>query len=244
MYKTFKIILSKLVSKKTIFKFESQLRFFLYIFYIGNKKKCNICQTKLRKFISINHDLVCPRCGSLSRTRRLKSIIDTYFHDTQLMILDFSPNRSFYKYFKKEHPNYLASDLSGDFFSDVSYNLLDLPVPPNYYDLIICYHILEHIENDTKAIAELYRILKNGGTCIIQTPFKEGDSYENEQIVNPDERKIHFGQEDHVRIYSVNGLFIKLQQIGFEVEIITFNDKTDSFYGFTNQETILIAKKN
>ncbi len=116
-----------------------------------------------------------------------------------------------------------------------------IPLGNNAFDLIICYHILEHIENDSQAMIELQRVLKPNGSCIIQTPFKEGDIYEDFSIKSPDERLKAFGQKDHVRIYSVEGLQQRLKENGFQdVEIKTF--PAEGRYGFM-EETVLICKK-
>ena len=40
-----------------------------------------------------------------------------------------------------------------------------------YFDLIICNHVLEHIEDDKSALDELYRILKYNGISILQVPI-------------------------------------------------------------------------
>jgi len=58
----------------------------------------------------------------------------------------------------------------------MQYDITDLDIPDDSFDLIICYHILEHVEEDLKAMQELYRVMKKSGVCIIQTPFKEGKS--------------------------------------------------------------------
>ena len=111
------------------------------------------------------------------------------------------------------------------------------------FDLIICYHILEHIDNDIKAMNELWRILTKGGYCIIQTPFKEGEIYENNAITSPKEREKHFGQSDHVRVYSINGLTKRLENVGFQVEIRNFREKYENINGLNETETVLICQK-
>ncbi|MEJ6793130.1 MAG: hypothetical protein QNK89_10480 [Lacinutrix sp.] len=52
-------------------------------------------------------------------------------------------------------------------------------------------------------MSELLRILKPKGKCYIQTPFKTGDIYEDSDIKTEEQSLLHFGQEDHLRIYSV-----------------------------------------
>jgi hypothetical protein len=70
-----------------------------------------------------------------------------------------------------------------------------------------------------------------------------GDIYENASVQTPQERKIHFGQEDHVRIYSVQGLQNRLENAGFEVIVKKFQELPDDRFGFKPIEIILICKK-
>jgi hypothetical protein len=90
---------------------------------------------------------------------------------------------------------------------------------------------------------ELYRVLKNKGICIIQTPFQEGEIYENPSIKTEDGRLQHFGQKDHVRIYSAKGLEERLSNCGFQVNIREYKEDFNNKYGFKNKETILICTK-
>lgn len=90
---------------------------------------------------------------------------------------------------------------------------------------------------------ELFRVLDSGGTCIIQTPFREGNIYENALLRTPEERALHFGQADHLRIYSVNGLKERLEASGFQVEVSEYHNHTANRDGFEPVEFILIASK-
>lgn len=58
----------------------------------------------------------------------------------------------------------LEKDLNIDFQQA---DLKNLPFPDNCFDIIICKHVLHHIENQEKAISELYRCLKKDGLLII-----------------------------------------------------------------------------
>ena len=89
---------------------------------------------------------------------------------------------------------------------------------------------------------ERVRILKKGGVCIIKKAFKEGKIYENEEIQTPEERLAHFGQEDHVRIYSVAGLVERLRGAGFQVAVLEF-DQEEEIHGFKAHEVVLKASK-
>ena len=125
--------------------------------------------------------------------------------------------------------------------ADQSYDITAIDAPDDQYDGVICFHVLEHVENDHSAISELYRVLKPGGTAFIQTPFKTGETYEDFSIVSPADRLKHFGQEDHVRIYSVSGLKERLGKVGFQVDVRLFPE--GHVLGLKENETILICKK-
>ncbi len=90
---------------------------------------------------------------------------------------------------------------------------------------------------------ELYRVLKKGGSCIIQTPFKDGEIYEDDSIKTAEDRLKYFGQEDHVRIYSLDGLEKRLNQSGFDVNIEQFNEEENNYNGFNPTEYLLIGRQ-
>jgi SAM-dependent methyltransferase len=187
---------------------------------------------------------LCPYCGSSSRNRRLWKILVSDFLKRDIRILHFSPSRSLKRFLSKDPSlDYITSDYLGEFDADEHYNITDISESDYSFDLIICYHILEHIEDDKKAMKELYRILKPGGTCIIQTPFKEGEIYEDYTIKTAEERLKYFGQEDHVRVYSIDGLKERLTHTGFEVNVKTFDEEIDNVNGLSANEYILIAAK-
>ncbi|WP_241664852.1 class I SAM-dependent methyltransferase [Seonamhaeicola maritimus] len=185
---------------------------------------------------------MCPFCGSLSRNRRLwKLLIDE--KKIKGNLLHFSPSRSLYRNFKKYRDlNYFSTDFENQFLADYQFDITKIDQPANKFDTIICYHILEHIIDDITAMSELYRVLKPNGVIYIQTPFKEGEIYEDYSITSAKERLNHFGQQDHVRIYSVNGLKMRLEKTGFKISSINFKkNNEDFFFGLKSPETVLTA---
>jgi ubiquinone/menaquinone biosynthesis C-methylase UbiE len=137
---------------------------------------------------------------------------------------------------------YQSTDLSGDFIADYAFDITNLEIEDNSLDLVICYHILEHIIDDTTAMKELYRVMKLGAKALVQTPFKEGTTYEDFSIQSDEERLKHFGQEDHVRIYSISGLKERLENCGFLVEVRgNFNDEKK--YGLNPNEKVIVLTK-
>lgn len=246
MYTNIKKAVKAVLPRNFMFKNEMKFRAIYYWFFRGEKYQCNICNHGLRKFIPVpGGDLLCPRCGSLSRNRRLYQVLKTGYLQKNCTVLDFSPSRNLYRVLKQnENLKYISSDFAGEFMADHHFNITDIDLPEQCIDLVICYHILEHIDDDRKAMSELHRVLRSDGTCIIQTPFKDGEIYENPLATNSEERLKHFGQADHVRIYSVSGLTERLTNSGFRVEVREFNEAADNKSGFKEKEYILIAKKS
>jgi len=244
MYNIYKKLLKLIFPRKILNALEPFLRSAYYLFYIGNKYQCSVCNKKTRKFIEIKNSKFCPNCGSIARDRRLYTILNKNFLKEGIKILDFSPSRVVYRKIKTNQMlDYTSSDLSGNFIAEKKFDITNISMPDNFYDLIVCYHILEHIESDKKAMSELYRVLKKNGHCIIQTPFKEGDIYEDNSIKTKEDRTKYFGQEDHVRIYSVQGLKKRLEKSGFQVLVNHFTEKQNNKFGYSIDEYVLICQK-
>lgn len=243
MYNFLKSIIKSFIPQNVLVKNEENFRKILKPLYKGKNHQCNVCETQLKNFAKLNNgDLICPVCGSISRTRRLYKLLNEEFIVPDIAILDFSPFRILYrKWKKKTNIQYFATDFGTDFIADYRYDITNIDCKDETFDLIICYHILEHIVDDKKAMSELYRVLKKNGTVLIQTPFKEGEIYEDYSIVTEKERLKHFGQEDHVRIYSVEGLKERLQDSGFFVNVKIF--EKDIYLGLQKNETVIICKK-
>ena len=244
MYSALKSIIKSFLPSKFLFKIEPIVRYFHSYLYMGFKFECNICNFEMSRFIEDGDHQICASCGSIGRVRRLWEVVqDEFSNYNQLKILDFSPSRCFYRKLHNSNNQYFSSYLSGDFIADYQYDITKIDQANDTFDLIFCYHILEHIEKDTLAIQELFRILRQKGTCIIQTPFKTGAIYENSNIKTPEGRLEHFGQADHVRIYSVEGLKQRLEAVGFTVEIKTYEASEKNKNCFNTNETILFCTK-
>ena len=105
-------------------------------------------------------------------------------------------------------------------------DICDLPFQDNKYDLILCNHVLEHILNDLKAMTELYRVLKKGGTLIAQVPLDEGrpKTFEDNSITEANERSRVFGQYDHVRVYGQD-YYQRLKSVGFSAKEVVLQSQ-------------------
>jgi SAM-dependent methyltransferase len=246
MYELLKRFIFSIIGRNFIRRNEIGIRrIFLYPFFVGKSKTCVVCDKNLSKFILLsNNELLCPYCGSLKRNRRLIQQLVPKL-ETGVKVLEFSPSKCLKNRLKNETKiEYVTSDFVGEFEADKHYDITKIDEKAESYSIVICYHILEHIENDSLAMSELYRILKPDGTCFIQTPFKTGEMYEDLSITDPKERITHFGQHDHVRIYSVEALKGRLETVGFKVEVLNFREEKTNRFGFGENETVLLAHKN
>ena len=119
---------------------------------------------------------------------------------------------------------------------------------PEKTDLVYSSDVLEHIEDDNKAMNELYRVLNKNGTAILQVPIdlKKQITYEDINIKTEKERMEKFGQYDHLRIYGLD-YFDKLEKIGFRVEKNKYATKFSEIemekYGIIENEIIPVCKK-
>jgi SAM-dependent methyltransferase len=101
---------------------------------------------------------------------------------------------------------------------DIEADLTQLPFNDHDFDVVICNHVLEHVPEDRKAMAEVFRVLKPGGWAILQTPFDRSReaTFEDSSAVTPEDRKRLYGHIDHVRIYG-RDFKARLEQAGFRV---------------------------
>jgi ubiquinone/menaquinone biosynthesis C-methylase UbiE len=133
------------------------------------------------------------------------------------------------KRFKKQvNLEYTTTDLLSP-LADIKADICNLPFQDNSYDMILCNHVLEHIPDDTKAMQELYRVMKSGGMGIFQIPqdLKRAVTFSDDSITDQKERAKIFGQYDHVRVYG-RDYFEKLRSIGFRVEEVDYTSTIPS----------------
>jgi SAM-dependent methyltransferase len=176
------------------------------------------------------NNVLSPSTLSLERHRLLwlylQNETDFFTSTTKKKVLHFAPEQEFYKRFKKQaNIEYTTTDLLSP-LADVKADICNLPFEDNTYDIIFCNHVLEHIPDDTKAMQELYRVLKPGGMGIFQIPqdLSRTTTFSDDTIVDQKERAKIFGQYDHVRVYG-RDYFDKLRSIGFKVTEEDYTNK-------------------
>lgn len=227
----------------------------LAFFLRGNKYTDPIDGKSYRKFLPYGYEILrenvlSPGTLSLERHRLLWLYLknETDFFTDNLKVLHFAPEQAFYKRFRNlKNLEYVTTDLNSP-IADVKADICDLPFKNDEFDFIICNHVLEHIPDDTKAMQEIYRILKPGGTAILQVPYEvqREHTFEDNSITDPKERARIFGQYDHVRVYGMD-YFEKLKSIGFKVDgvdyTIEFSHQEIEKYRLPMGELIPVCKK-
>ena len=113
--------------------------------------------------------------------------------------------------------DYTTADLDSP-IADLHLDVTNINLPDNTYDVVICNHVLEHVDNVDKAFSEIKRILKQGGWAILMVPINPNvDTFEDPSITDPKERERLFGQYDHVRQFGRDYAEV-LQKAGFDVD--------------------------
>jgi SAM-dependent methyltransferase len=244
-----------LIPRPVLIKFSNIFASFFSWFYKGDKFLDPIDGKKYRKFLPYGYDkprdnALAPGTLSLERHRLMWLYLqnDTNFFSARLKVLSIAPEQCFLKRFKKlKNLEYITADLYSPIV-DVKADILDLPFKDNEFDVIFCNHVLEHIEDDTKAMSELYRVMKPGGWGIFQVPMRYGydKTYEDFSITDKEERKKHFGQYDHVRWYG-RDYFERLKKVGFQVEQVkyykTLSKSEMEKYALSKNEILPVVRK-
>jgi len=254
MSNLFKLALNK-IPRPVLIRLSYLVRPFLKIYLKGTRYTDPIDGSSFRKFLPYGYEnqrenVLSPSTLSLERHRLLWLYLKnkTDFFSRNQKVLHFAPEQAFYKRFRKlSNLDYTTTDLNSP-LADVKADICDLPFENEGFDFILCNHVLEHIPDDHKAMQELYRILKPGGTAILQIPqeLDRAKTFQDDSIIDPKERAKIFGQYDHVRIYG-RDYFDKLRTIGFKVDEADYTSKLSASeidkYRLAKGEIIPVCRK-
>ena len=218
------------IIKKVFRKIKEKYYIFVYPLLLredDKKVECPFCGWRGAEFFSagikLRRNARCPKCGSLERNRLyylyLKRSVPK---EKPLRLLHFAPERILTGLFKSfSNIEYLSADINKD-VAMLKEDITNISFEDNSFDVIFCSHVLEHIEDDKKAMKELRRVLKPEGFAIIQVPIKDIDrTFEDFSIKDPAEREKIFGQKDHVRNYG-RDYVDRLKESGFNVKVDRF----------------------
>lgn len=135
-------------------------------------------------------------CGDGGNFPWLSSLaVDLYGSDYNLLRLERARSRNMAK-------------------SIVLADILDYPVGDGEMDIVFFNHVLEHIPDDKRALSEVYRILKKGGTCVLGVPNEGAWWWQTAYKLEPQSLKT----TDHVHFYTAKTLSAKVQEAGFKID--------------------------
>lgn len=189
-------------------------------------------------------DARCIGCGSLERHRLAALYIQrSGFLSREHALLHFAPERQLTDLVRGAVGSYETADLDPALSVTHHINIEATGLPDARYDRIVCNHVLEHVD-DRKALAEMFRILKPGGKALLMTPVVEGwpATYENPAVTTKRDRRLHFGQHDHVRMFG-RDIRDRIRAAGFALEEFPAVEPDVLTYGLNRGETVFIAER-
>ena len=256
MKKLYKFLLNKL-PRPLLIRLSYPFKLIAPLLYKGNKVECPCCERSFSKFLSYGADVVhrdnvlCPYDLTLERHRLMWLYLkghSNFFSADKLDVLHIAPEQCFHARFKKQaNLNYLTGDIISP-IADLHFDLHDIPLDDNRFDVVFCNHVMEHVDDANKCMRELYRVMKPGGWGIMQVPqdTNRDVTYEDYSIVSPEDREKHFWQKDHVRLFGMD-YPEWLKKAGFEVDIF---DKESNYsaelinrYRLSKREILYIVRK-
>jgi SAM-dependent methyltransferase len=198
----------------------------------------------------IRENALSPGTNSLERHRLLYLYLQRYteFFTAPLTVLHIAPEQCFHQRFKAQ-PNLqvLTADIESP-LADMHFDLHQIPLEDNRFDVIFCNHVLEHVTDDAQCLRELYRVMKPGGWGIFQVPWVPGIAVTDEDpsITDPAERERRFLQYDHVRLYGED-YPQRLTAAGFTVEKVelfkTLPQDEVERYRLPSDEPLYVCRK-
>ena len=230
------------------------------LLYLGKGKQCPLCGCQRRKFLPYGYvtsreNALCPNCLSLERHRLLWLWL---VRESDIgrgamalpRLLHIAPEVALMRKFKKMYAStpdrYVTADLESP-LADMHFDVQQIPLEAESFDAVICNHIMEHVEDDHKALSELHRILRRGGWGVILSPveLEREKTFEDDTITDRAERTRIFGQYDHRRIYG-RDYAKRLEEAGFEVYECDYANlipaKEKELYALTDELLYIVRK--
>lgn len=226
------------------------------LFMRGNNVECPICEISYRKFLPYGRlnprpNALCPDSLSLERHRLMWLYLRdrTDFFNKPHKLLHIAPELCFIKHFKgMDNLDYTTADIESP-LADVKMDVHDIPFNDNTFDVVFCNHVMEHVDDDIKAMSEIHRVLKPGGWAIIQSPqdYSREETLEDPTITDPKERERIYWQNDHVRLFGMD-YGKRLEKAGFQVTedryVMELAEDVVKKYALPPKEIIYFCAKN
>ena len=232
--------------------------FFLQIFSLflrGNRFEDPINGITYRKLLPYGRlksreNAIAPDSLSLERHRLMWLFLKnkTNFFSDNLKFLHIAPEYCFLKIFKKmKNLDYLSADLNSP-WADIKMDVHNIQFDDNSFDVVICNHVLEHVDDSDKVMREFFRVMKPGGWGIFQVPidYNNPNTIEDKSITDPRERERLYWQSDHLRLFG-RDYGKRLAAAGFNVTESNYINEIDpqlvERYALDKNEIIYFCQK-
>jgi SAM-dependent methyltransferase len=164
--------------------------------------KVGITGSNLRRFY-------CPHCRSIDRERHLKLYMDRLqlWDCCKGSLLHMAPEAAFAGAIHQHQPSrYVVGDLQPRHALEEKIDMEAIPYPDATFDVVICNHVLEHVNRPGIALSEARRILRHGGRLICQTPFARrlSTTLEDPLLQSEDDRWFFYAQHNHLRLFGLD----------------------------------------
>jgi SAM-dependent methyltransferase len=139
----------------------------------GDNVHCTCCGHSYRHFVRYPTEY-CPNCGSYERHRLLCLYLDRNPDLVAGDVLQVGPERSIKDRYGPRARNWLAVDVDpGNPLADETMDVRGLGLRDAGFDLVLCSHVLDSVEEHDRAVGELHRVTRIGGLTLIQAPWRD-----------------------------------------------------------------------
>jgi SAM-dependent methyltransferase len=216
-----------------------------HLLHKGNEVECLICDFKANNFKNGR----CYKCDSLPRIRLIPFCIKYFGLGNSEKLLHVAPNIQEYNFIKRKY-NFSIYDrlnINSSKHINIIQDLTKTTLISDKYDLIIIWHVLEHIPNDIDAIKEMYRVLKPDGKLLVSVPiFPIGNTttYQPKELERIQFNSVH-GHPDHCRSCGLD-YYLRFEGVGFKTQTLHSKDideNTKKKLGLSNNHTVWLFTK-
>jgi SAM-dependent methyltransferase len=146
---------------------------------------------------------LCPQCGSTERYRALElHLAERGRVPAGTRLLEIAPVGTVRPTVERLGYEYHSLDLKSA-VALVHGDLCALPFADASFDVVVCFHVLEHVPADLVAVEELARIVGTEGEVIVVVPRDRAlDATFEDPNADPADYERLYGQSDHVRMYG------------------------------------------
>lgn len=203
----------------------------------GRKYYCSACRRRVNFFLPFGVDddffkqhkiigggyrehVTCPLCGAHDRIRWTDYVLEqfTEIYKDECTVLHIAPEYAIRNKIKKNQKcTYITGDIEKG-YADYIVDVTHMDFEKEQFDYIIINHVMEHVQDESKAFREVQRCLKKNGKLIISFPIcMDCPTFEDGNIISEADRIKYYGQKDHCRLYGYDSKE-HLESFGFRID--------------------------